>query len=314
MRTSSVAASAEKYCERGLALVRVPPGEKGPRHAGWNDPGRAIRNPREAREHFAQYVAHGVAALLEPSGLVSIDVDDEQLAEQVLGHLGVDLHELRRTAPVVVGRHSRLMYRAPAESLRHRVIGWPKREGTGAAVILELRAGRIADTLPPTIHPGTGEPYRWENPPREGFPPLPGRVLELWRDWPATQHAALALCPWYSPPRPVERREPKAIRPGESVIDAFNGAHDAATILEAHGYTKRGRRFASPDTAHAAGVVELDDGRVYCHHAGDVLATGRALDAFDVFRLLDHGGDWRAAVKAAAAALGINNNRGRKAA
>jgi putative DNA primase/helicase len=42
---------------------------------------------------------------------------------------------------------------------------------------------------------------------------------------------------------------------------------------------------------------------VFCHHAGDPLSSEHAHDAFDVFRLLEHGGDYRTAVKAAAQAL-----------
>ncbi len=93
------------------------------------------------------------------------------------------------------------------------------------------------------------------------------------------------------------------------VIDVFNAAHDIAAILETHGYARRGKRFAAPDTSHGAGVVLLDDGRVFCHHQGDPLNSEHALDTFDVYRLLDHGGDYRAAVKAAAEALGIKRER-----
>jgi hypothetical protein len=44
---------------------------------------------------------------------------------------------------------------------------------------------------------------------------------------------------------------------------------------------------------------------VYSHHGSDPLADGHAHDAFDLFRILDHGGDARAAVKAAVEALGM---------
>ena len=170
------------------------------------------------------------------------------------------------------------------------------------------RAGMVADTLPPSKHPTAGE-YRWTVPPRNGFPPLPAGLLALWRDWETTQHMALALCPWYSPPKPRPAKAHRAVAPGESVIQQFNAVHDPAAILETHGYGRRGRRFASPETGHAAGITLLDDGRAYCHHQGDPLATGRALDSFDLFRILDHNGDWREAVKAAAAALGMGQSR-----
>ncbi len=306
--SSRPAKFAARYCELGLALVPVPRGEKGPRHRGWNDPANAIADPHTATEYWSDHPGLGMAALLEPSQLVSLDVDDEEIAGQVLDHLGVDLEALRATAPTITGRHCRMIFRAPADALRHRSIAWPKREGPGSSVILELRAGMIADTLPPSKHPTAGE-YRWTRPPREGFPALPARLLDLWFDWDSTRRTAMALCPWYTPPKSAAPREPKQIRPGESVIAAFNVAHEVVTILEAHGYVKRGRRLASPETGHAAGITLLDDGRAYCHHQGDALATGRALDAFDAFRILDHAGDYRAAVKAAADALGLNQRR-----
>jgi putative DNA primase/helicase len=90
-----------------------------------------------------------------------------------------------------------------------------------------------------------------------------------------------------------------------SVIHEFNAAHDVAALLEAHGYQPDGKRFKAPDCKHGAGVVLLDDGRVYCHNRGDVLASEHALDPFDVYCALDHGGDFKAAVRDAAKILGM---------
>jgi len=311
VNSPKIARYAEGYCRLGLKLTRTAPGEKGPRHGRWNDPACAITNPREALKHWTHYSDHGIAALLAPSGLVSIDVDDEDRAQEVMTFFGVDLHELRATAPTIIGRHYRMMFRAPDLVLAHRSLAWPTQDDPRkSAVLFEFRAGNISDTLPPTIHPGTGQPYRWENPPRNGFPALPPRIVELWQDWPTFSRQALALCPWAPPPPPTSpARSHRPAPPGESVIDAFNDAHDVGTILESHNYTRKGRRFASPDTTHSAGIVVLESGKVYCHQSGDPLRSDKALDAFDLFRILDHGGDFRAAVKAAAALLGIKRER-----
>jgi len=298
---------AERYCELGLALTWTPAGAKGPRHRGWNQLEHAITTPVAARRHWSENPAHGIASLLEASRLVSIDVDDEDRSRLVLEHLGVDLDEQRRTTPCIVGRHFRLLYRAPDVQLKHRTLAWPTWENPNAgAVILEFRAGMVSDTLPPTMHPGMRRPYAWENPPRHGFPPLPGRLLELWQDWPATSRAALALCPWAPPAKEPPPRRPRGnTGRRESVIHAFNAAHDVAAILEAHGYQRRGRRFVSPDSGHAAGIVLLDSGRIYSHHVGDPLRAEHAHDAFDVYRLLEHRGDVRRATAAAAQALSL---------
>ena len=93
-----------------------------------------------------------------------------------------------------------------------------------------------------------------------------------------------------------------------SPIDEFNAAHDVRSILTAHGYRAKDGRYIAPSSASGmAGVVVLagDDGRerVYSHHTTDALADGMAHDAFDLFRLLAHGGDEWAAIQAAAKLL-----------
>lgn len=101
-------------------------------------------------------------------------------------------------------------------------------------------------------------------------------------------------------------------RTGKSagVIEAFNAARDIGAILEQHGYKPHGRRrwLWAGSTTGLPGVRLLPDAvpeRVYSSHGGDPLADEHAHDAFDVFRILQHNGDWQAAVKAAAAMLGI---------
>jgi putative DNA primase/helicase len=299
---------AERYCEIGLVLTWTAAGQKGPSHTGWNRVESAITTPAAARRHWSENPAHGIAALLGPSNLVSLDVDDEERSHVVLQHSDIDLDELRWTAPCIVGRHFRLLFTAPDVELKHHTLVCPKQENPNAsAVVFEMRAGSISDTLPPTIHPGTRQPYRWENPPRGGFPPLPKALLDLWLDWSATSHAALALCPWALAPKETPPTRPRTRASSRaSVIAAFNAAHDVAAILEAHGYQRRGKRFLSLGSEHAAGVVLMESGRVYCHHAGDPLSGEHAHDCFDVYRLLEHKGDFRSAVGAAAHALGLN--------
>jgi putative DNA primase/helicase len=307
---AKIARYAERYTELGLALTWTPPGEKGPRHQGWNLEANSIRQPREALKFWQLHPEYGIGALLQFSGLVSLDIDNVEHSRTIFAHFGLDLDELRQLAPCVIGNPAkfRLMYRLPlGVDLRHRTVIWLKEENSAQGfAVFELRAGAISDALPPTLHVKTGQPYQWAIPPRSGFPELPARLLELWLDWPETNRKALALCPWAPPKKPIPvRQSPRGEHAGPSVIDAFNEAHDIAAILEAHGYQQRGKRFASPETNHAAGVVLLDSGKVFCHHAGDPLNAEHALDAFDVYRVLEHGGDFRSAVKAAAQALGL---------
>lgn len=304
---------AARYCEKGLALTWVPPGQKGPRHHEWQKPANAFTDPEQARRFWRANPSLGMACLLAPSGLVSIDVDELEASRKVFASLGVDLDHLCSVTPMIRSRpgRCRLMFRAPLAELRHRSAVWPAiGDPRRRKVLFELRAGTIADTLPPTVHPDTGRPYAWVLPSAGGLPDLPVKILELWLDWSQTEKRILAACPWAPPPAKSEpRRKTPARRSEESVIDAFNAAHDVAAVLEEYGYTRQGRRFSAPDSAHAAGIVLLGDGRVFCHHVGDILGDGKPHDAFDVWRLLDHGGDLRSAVKAAARLLGLDRQK-----
>lgn len=97
-----------------------------------------------------------------------------------------------------------------------------------------------------------------------------------------------------------------------SPIAAFNDAHDVRSILKAHGYRAKGQKFVSPASSSGmAGVVVLagQDGRerVFSHHSNDPMADGLAHDAFDLFCILDHGGDEWAAIQAAARLTNIGH-------
>lgn len=305
----SVSAYSRRYAEMGLALTWSPFGHKGPRHHGWNDPANAITDPEKAAQYWTQNPEHGIGVLLAPSGLVSLDVDHVEHTRDVLGSFNIDLDRIE--APRIVGNPARfrLIFRAPKTELRHRTLSWPQQyDPRKSFALFELRAGNISDALPPTRHVGTGGRYTWGVPPTAGFPELPMPLLDLWIDWQDLEPVMRSLCPWAPPPPQPSakaiRREP--VSPQDSVIAQFNDAYDPAAILEAHGYRRMGNRFASPDTSHAAGIVLLDGGRVYCHHAGDILGGGKALDAFDLYARLNHNGNVREAVKSAAKTMGMD--------
>ena len=110
-----------------------------------------------------------------------------------------------------------------------------------------------------------------------------------------------------------QQRQGKRLSDGQiSPIDAFNDAHDVRSILKTHGYRPKGSKFIAPSSQSGmAGVVVLtgQDGRerAFSHHSNDPLADGLAHDAFDLFRLLDHGGDEWAAIQAAARLINVGH-------
>lgn len=106
----------------------------------------------------------------------------------------------------------------------------------------------------------------------------------------------------------TQRQGGRLIEGQVSPITAFNDAHDVRSILTAHGYRSTGSKFVAPASSSGmAGVVILqgDDGkeRAFSHHSNDPIANGLAHDAFDLFCILDHGGDEWAALQAAAKLL-----------
>ena len=89
-----------------------------------------------------------------------------------------------------------------------------------------------------------------------------------------------------------------------SLLDTFCAAFKIEDMLFAHGYTYHGPylmtdtngrevqalRFKKPDSKNGPGVIVFDAGskqRLYSHHTNDKLATGRAMDAFDVYMILN---------------------------
>ncbi|HEX4025885.1 MAG TPA: bifunctional DNA primase/polymerase [Steroidobacteraceae bacterium] len=302
----SAAAFAARYIER-FHMALVPLDGKRPLGKAWNADENLIRSEQAARDYWTAHPHRNIGACLEPSGLVSIDADYPDGAHQVLAAEGIDLDALIVTTPTILGRAPRLEFRAPDVPLSRKSVVWPARQtGEKPVTVLEFRAGRVQDVLPPSIHPDLRRPYQWLTPPRDGFPPLPGALLALWLDFEAFKHRARNLCPWAPPEPEPKRRATRAPYTGSSVIAAFNAAHDSIAILESHGYARAGkRRWRSPDGHGMAGVVLLPDGKIFCHHSSDALGDEKPHDAFDLYVRLEHHGDVRAATRTAARLLGM---------
>ena len=305
----STADWAARYIRKyRLALVPIPEGFKGPMYEGWSLPGGYVMDAEEAHRRWSTDETSGIGAVLAPSGLCSLDSDTPEDAEPVLSALGIDLRALRKVTPTIQGNPSRyrLMFRPPpGVVLGVKKLVWPARlPGEKPPTLFELRAGNVQDLLPPTVHPGTGKPYIWLTPPNSEFPLLPEALLELWQHWDSYRKELEAMCPWAKHgfnPEPAPRGA--GARP--NVIAAFNQARPVEELLTEHGYKCRGKRWISPTSSTGLAGVTILEGRVYSHHASDPLADGHTHDAFDLFRILDHNGDVRSAVKAAAEELGV---------
>lgn len=178
----------ETYCGLGWHLVPIPRGSKAPTRSGWNLRENCIT------DHAAFPAGWNVALAHAYSGTCSLDIDDESLASRWFSERGVDLSELLRAPGAVTidsGRPGRAkaLYRLP--------------EGVGplptkkilvdGKTALELRCATgdgktVQDVLPPSIHPDTGQPYRWGLPDGvdladylRGITEIPAELLAIWR-------------------------------------------------------------------------------------------------------------------------------------
>jgi putative DNA primase/helicase len=317
--------STEQMCQAGghytdvlgFAVVPIHPNRKKPVE-GLTDWQRRRLDSGELDRHIRD--GCGLGAVHGLSGTATLDADGaEEHVASALATVGVDFVGVADAGPATVGnpeRPAKPWFLVPAGyDLTRRVLTWPKPgDTTKREVVLELRAGAAQDVLPPTIHPGTGEPYHWTpDAPisREDLPLIPGPLLGLWLAWDQLRPLMEAACPWAARPAPAHRPRASNGRSyeGPSIIEAWNKRVDTSVVLERNGYKQDGAgRWICPDsTTGDAGVVALDS-KVYSHHASDLLGDGHAHDAFDCLRLLEHNGDAREAARSAAQELGLDSS------
>lgn len=179
---------AASYVTVGLALVPIQEGRKGPTLSGWNMPEKAITDPLQASALAGNIgLAH---AYCSPVPTMALDIDDLPKAQLWLDERGVDLVGLLDAddgVQVSSGRTGRakLLYRLPTavEPIATKQIADPE---TGA-MVLEFRCATasgltVQDILPPSIHPDTGEPYRWAGKGTwRNIPEIPDALLSIWR-------------------------------------------------------------------------------------------------------------------------------------
>lgn len=173
-------ATIDAYIRHGWSLVPIPPGTKGPNAPNWNRKERAIKGSGEIPPSFGIGLAHAY------SGTMALDIDEWDSAAAMLMLHGIDLSALF-DAPDAVTIHSgnpghgKLLYAMPfGMVLRSKKITHDGR------VIYELRCGTangltVQDVLPPSMHPGTGQPYRWGGKGNwQNLPVIPMPLFDYW--------------------------------------------------------------------------------------------------------------------------------------
>lgn len=197
------------YLAHGWALCSIAPGSKGPRAEGWNLAENAIRDPAKA-PRFNGGLCHAW------SGTCAIDIDKIDTARDWLAERGVDLDALLGAPDAVMissGRAGRakLLYAldTPLASKKLAPYQVPDPETSKPKTYhsLEFRCATdagvtVQDVLPPSIHPDTGNPYRWAYGDDmlgdwRTLPPLPDALRAVWEAQlaPAPQTPAAPVAP-----------------------------------------------------------------------------------------------------------------------
>lgn len=150
---------APLYRERGYWPRPIHPGTKACKVKDWQKPDDDLA-PSRLREWDATYADHGVSlkmGSLYPDGsvLVAVDIDRDEyvrLAKALLRH------------PVCgrIGKKGIVLFARLIGDARRRQFAVRPTKGAEPVAIGELLGERTLCVIPPTIHPETSQPYRWE--------------------------------------------------------------------------------------------------------------------------------------------------------
>ncbi len=217
-------ATAANYVARGLALVSIPKGQKGPAAKGWNTAEKAITDTDRASALRGNI---GLAHAFSSPPTMALDIDDLPRARLWFGERGVDLDALLAADDAVQvssGREGRakLLYRLPPDALpiQTKQISDPE---TGE-MVLEFRCASargltMQDVLPPSIHPETGQPYRWAgNGTWRNMPEVPEQLLGVWEGQLRPAARPLSCAVVVGDDSPVAALSPETIRDLRSAL------------------------------------------------------------------------------------------------
>jgi hypothetical protein len=168
-------ASVDAYIRHGWSLVPIPAGTKGPRIPAWNLKENALRSQTDLPAGFGIGLAHAY------SGTMAFDIDDWNATVK---H-GIDLAALYAAPDAVIvdssrPGHGKLLYAMPFALPSKKII-------VDGVTAFELRCATasgltVQDVLPPSIHPDTGQPYRWAGGGHwTRLPLIPDSLLTMWQ-------------------------------------------------------------------------------------------------------------------------------------
>lgn len=176
--------------------------------------------------------------------------------------------------------------------------------------VFELRSAtdgsQKQDVYPPSIHPDTGQPYKWITQPAKNWPEPPQWLLTIWREFDKIKPQLLAACPWADVDeiyKPAPAKKPQYAGSGGGLVaisDKFNREHDIVATLVNYGYTQIGKRLLSPSShTKLPGVVIFEhSNKAWIHHASDPLCSDESkqpVSPFDLYCYFEHNNDFKRA-------------------
>jgi len=174
------------YLSKGMALVPIPKGKKGPTMPNWNEQGMVIKDLSQASLITGNVgIAH--AYCVEPTA--ALDIDNYSETKKVLATQGIDLDALygaENAVRIESGRVNRgkLLFKLPPNITP---LETHKLNDSNGNAIFELRCASrnkktVQDVLPPSIHPDTGKPYKWGgNGHWSNIPIIPVELMFAWQ-------------------------------------------------------------------------------------------------------------------------------------
>lgn len=249
----------------------------------------------------------GVVCGAISGGLLILDFDEPRLYEAWLKAVE-PLAEGLPTQRTGEGFQVALRCEAPGSN---QVLAWvpDETQDSGRRVAIETRGEGGYALVPRSLHPN-GRYYEAIIGDFANIPTLPMDRVRL------LLAAARQLCEAPLSQQELERAQKAPVKQhraggGGGVIQEWNRRVPIREMLQRAGYRPWRDRFTRPgEDASPGSVVVFDDtGRSYHHSTNDPLHDGRhSHDSFGVYCAVEHGGDVKAAVKAAAAELGISSS------
>jgi hypothetical protein len=313
----ALTAAALAYLAGGLSVIPVS-GRKKPALKEWKPYQLERSTPEQIKMWGDQVVVAGFAVVCGEvsGGLTIINFDVPGFYEKWAALVG----ELAQTLPTqrTGGDGEQVAFRSGLVVANDKLAWAPADNTMGREVAIETRGEGGYAVLPPLFcHMAEKRGKRHQHPYQVihgDFAKIPTITNEQ-----ARHHIEVArsLCQVQVSKKqmqaaPLSPRSNGGVG-GNGVIGAFNAFYDVGTILSRNKYQPRGNRYLAPDsTTGEPGVYIFEDtGRCYSHHGNDPLNDGHAHNPFSVFCILEHGGDVKTAVKAAAAELGIERTHDR---